>query len=198
MQLPRLLHFGEARVLDADGRHIGHHGEQAEIVLRELAQQRRRIHVNDPDDLLARLQRHRHQGADVLLDDAAALAESVVDGGVAHQDGVPAVQDAIAHGGADAETFALVGADHEFAVFERHQNAAIGFDGVIASSRMKRKAPAVAVWPASSFPARMSAETSCAAASPASRRLFVLDYAFEVGDDRGGTGVLVRSSSHRR
>ena len=84
-QLPRLFHFGEARLFDADGGDIRHHGQQVQIVFGEFAQQGRRIDINDADDLLARLQRHGHQGADVLLDDAAALAERVVDGSVAHQ-----------------------------------------------------------------------------------------------------------------
>ena len=91
-QLPRLFHFGEARLLDPDGGDIRHHRQQVQIVFRELAQQGRRIDIDDADDLVARLQRNRHQGADILFDDAAALAERVVDGRVAHQHGEAAVR----------------------------------------------------------------------------------------------------------
>ena len=89
--------FGQARVLDANGRHVGHHREQAQIVLGEFAQHERRIHVDQADDALLGLQRHGHHGVDLLLDDAHAALESVVELGVAHQDGALLLEHAVAH-----------------------------------------------------------------------------------------------------
>ncbi len=89
--------FGQARVLDADGGHVGHHGEQAQIVLGEFAQHEGRIHVDQADDALLGLQRHRHHGVDLLLHDAHAALEGVVELRIAHQDGGFFVEHAVAH-----------------------------------------------------------------------------------------------------
>ena len=72
--------LGKARVLDPDRRDVRHHGEQVQVVFGELADHRRRIHIDDADDPVAGLQRHRDQGPDILFDDAAALPECIVKG----------------------------------------------------------------------------------------------------------------------
>ncbi len=76
---------------------VGHHREQAQVVLGEFAQNERRIHVDQPDDAVLGLQRHRHHGVDLLLHDAHAALESVVQLRIAHQDRDLLLQHAIAH-----------------------------------------------------------------------------------------------------
>ena len=51
-----LFDFGEAGVLDADGGHVGHDGEQAEIVLGEFAQNEGRVQIDEADDAVLGLQ----------------------------------------------------------------------------------------------------------------------------------------------
>ena len=117
-------------MLDADGGDVGHHGEQVEIVFRELAKDGGRIDIDDADDFLARLQRHGNQAADVLFDDALALAQSFIVGGVADQHGRAGIDHAIADGSGDTETFAAISLRDKLAVFERQKNAAVAFDRV--------------------------------------------------------------------
>ena len=75
-------------------------------------------------------ERHRHHGVDLLLHDAHAALEGVVQLGVAHQDGVFLLEHAVAHAGADAEAFALVGLGHQVAAFQNEQHAALRVDGL--------------------------------------------------------------------
>ena len=125
-----LFDFGEAGVLDADGGDVGHHGEQVEIVLGEFAQNEGRIDVDEADDAVLGLQRDGHHGVDLLLHDAHAALEGVVELGVAHQHRRSLFEHAVADGGADAEAIALVGARHQFVAFEQQEHAALGADGL--------------------------------------------------------------------
>ena len=122
--------LGEARVLDADGGDVGHHGEQAEIVLGEFAQNEGRVQVDQADDAVLGLQGGGHHGVDLLFHDAHAALEGVVELGVAHQDGGALFEDAVADGGADAEAIALVGRGDELVAFEDHEHAALRVDGL--------------------------------------------------------------------
>src|ERR1039458_3975733 len=54
-------------MLDADGRHVGHHREQAEVILGKSAKHVGRIHVDQPDSALLGLQRHSHQRATEIV-----------------------------------------------------------------------------------------------------------------------------------
>ena len=129
-----LFDLGQAGVFDADGGDVGHHGEQVEIVLGELVDEVRRIEVDQPDDAGLGLQRHGENAADLLLDDAHAFGEGLIETGVADQQGGAFVEDAVADGGADLEALAFGGADAQFAVFHGHENAtrgAHGFDGEV-------------------------------------------------------------------
>src|ERR1019366_7837434 len=124
----RLFHLRQARVLDADGRDVGHHGEQAQIVLGEFAQDEGRVQVDQADDAVLGLQGHRHHGVHFLLHDAHAALEGVVQLGVAHQNRRALFEDAIAHGGADAEAISLVGAGDESVALQNHEHAALRVD----------------------------------------------------------------------
>ena len=101
-----LLHFGQARVFDADGRHVRHHGEQAQIVLGEFLDEVRRVQIDQPDDAIVGLQRDRQHAANLLLHDAHAVGERLVQAGVAHQQRRFFLDHAVAHRVADAEAFA--------------------------------------------------------------------------------------------
>ena len=189
-QLPGLLNLGEARLLDADGRHVRHHGEHAQVVLGEFAQQRRRIHINDADDLIARLQRHRHQRADVLLDNALAGLQRVVHRRIAHQHRSAAVEHAVAHHSADVEALAFVGAHFKPAVLGGQQDAAIGLHGrdreVEDELKQLRQRPITGEFVARAHQCR----------DLRSRRTLrillsvVFDDAFEIRDDGGGTDLF--------
>ena len=63
-----------------------------------------------------------------LLHDAHAALEGVVQLGVAHQNRRALIDDAVAHGGADAEAVALVGAGDQFVALQNHQHAALRVD----------------------------------------------------------------------
>ena len=62
-------------------------GEQAQIVFRELVDEMRRVQINQADDALLGLQRHGQNAADLLLHDAHALGERLIQPGIAHQHG---------------------------------------------------------------------------------------------------------------
>ena len=106
------------------------HGEQIEIVFGELPQNRRRIDINDADDVFASLKRYRHQAADILLDNALTFPQGFVVGGIANQHGGARFYDAITDRGRDAKALAAVCLRHQYTVFERKKDAAIAFDSV--------------------------------------------------------------------
>jgi hypothetical protein len=100
------------------------------IVFGEFAREGRRIDINDADNLVARLQRDRHQSADILLDDAAALAESVVDRRIAHQNRDAAVEHAVANGGLMRKPSPCWRLHQVRRPSSRHQHAAVGLHGL--------------------------------------------------------------------
>src|SRR6202012_2157101 len=97
-------------------------------VFGELANYRRRIHIDDADDPVPRLQRHCDQCPDVLSDYDAALPKRIVKGGVPHENRDAAVENANRYGRTDAEAVTLVCLNDQFAAFEGHQSPAIALD----------------------------------------------------------------------
>ena len=118
--------FVQPRVLDPDGRDVGHHGQQVQILAREFANRVGRIHVDQPDHAVVGLQRHRDHAADFLLDDAHVFPQGLVELRVAHQQGFFFLEHAVANGGGDLEAFAARRAHVELVAVERHQDAAPG------------------------------------------------------------------------
>ena len=134
-----LFDLGQPHVLDTGGRHIGHHGEEAQIVLGELTQHERRIHVDQADDAALRLEWNRHHGVDFLFHDAHAPAEGGIGLRIAHQDGRLLLDHAVADGRGNAEALAFVGLGHQLAFFEQHHHAALRADRLDGKIQDDRK-----------------------------------------------------------
>jgi len=121
-------------MFDPDGRHIGHDGEQVEVVLAEFVHEVRRVQIDETDHAVVGLQRHGDHAANLLLHDAHLLGEIFVQPGVAHQQRCLVLDDPIAHRAADSKSLAACGPDHQLLSFERHEHAARrahGLDGEI-------------------------------------------------------------------
>ncbi len=179
-----LFHFRQTRVLDPYGRHVRHHGEQAEIVLGELLDEVRRVQIDEPDDAIVGLQRDGQHAANLLLHDAHAIGERLIQAGVAHQQRGFLLDDAVAHRVADAKTFAQRRLHHQFLAFQRHQHAtrgAHGFHREIHDELEKLRQRHVPGQFASGANERAHLRTTF-------NLLLLAEYAFEAGGDRGGNG----------
>ena len=76
------------------------------------------------------LQRHGHQRANALPDNADPFAQSLIQQRVAYQNRHVRIQHPVPHGRADAEGIAFSGAHDELAIgFQRHHHAALGAHG---------------------------------------------------------------------
>src|SRR5215469_9484723 len=117
-------------MFDSDGGDVRHHGQQIQIFLGELVHEVRRVEIDEPDDTVVGLQWNRQHAANLLLHDAHALGESLIEAGVANQQRRLLVDHPIAHHAADAESFAACGTHHQLVTFHGHQYTACSADGV--------------------------------------------------------------------
>ena len=131
--------FVQPRVLDTDGRDVGHHRQQVQVFAREFANRIGRIHVDQPDHAVVGLQRHGDHAANFPLDDAHVLPQSLVELGIAHQQGGFFLEHPVANGGGDLEAFAARRLHVELVAVERHQDAASGHHGLDRQVHDQRK-----------------------------------------------------------
>ena len=87
-----LFHFDEAGVLNADGGHVSHDGEQVEILSGEFLNKSGRIEIDEAADAIFGLQRHGQHAADLLRDDTFAGGQGLMPQGIANQERTPLVK----------------------------------------------------------------------------------------------------------
>ena len=184
------LDLVETDVLDANGGDVGHDREQIEILARKLADQVRRVEIDQPDDAVVGLQGNRDHAADFLLDDAHLAFEALVELGVANQQGLLLLKHAVANGGGDFETFAAGGAHVQLLALQGHQHAASShhrFHGKIHDDL--KKLPQRAVLRKLSARANQGAHLRVALHDGGLIQVGCLgaDHGLEIGDD-GGRG----------
>jgi len=121
-----LLHGRQVFAFHAERRDVGDHGEQVQILRRELAPQGRGIDTDESQHPVLGLKGHGHQRTYVLADDALAQSESLVEHGVADKQRGAPLEHAVADRRADVENLAARGPDPQTGAFVQQEHAAGG------------------------------------------------------------------------
>ena len=115
-------------MLNANGRHVSHDGEEVEIFGGEFLNEAGRIEIDEAADAVFGLQRHGQHAADLLRHDTFAGGQRLMPQGVANQERTALVQNQVTHAGADPKPGAFGSTDAEFAaVLECHQDSSRSF-----------------------------------------------------------------------